>query len=179
MHTGASGDSSPPRAFPRRGVRWLLTFAHFSRAGASGGSSPLHTFLHSGMSLAPRGPHITLNEWESRVLYTRLPLMWGWLHMNESVLLHMVAAECNVHSVNQFWQLKFNFMKQIKVSVRQTKMRWNSGQISNSVTFFVLVLTFFLKLWCTGKCHPFPVCLLVNLNALTQLIKMTSWGANS
>ncbi len=42
--TWASGDSSPSRAFPRRGVRWLLTFAHFSRTVASGDSSPSCAF---------------------------------------------------------------------------------------------------------------------------------------
>ncbi len=52
VRAGASGDSSPSRAFSRRGTRWLLAFARFSRrgqvtprlrafrAGASGDSSP-------------------------------------------------------------------------------------------------------------------------------------------
>ncbi len=56
FHAGASGDSSPSHAFLRRDIRWLL---------------------------APRGPHITLNKWESGVLYTRQPLMWGWYCVNK------------------------------------------------------------------------------------------------
>ncbi len=49
MRTGASGDSSPSRAFPRRGVRWLITFACISRAGASGDSSPSCAFPSRGI----------------------------------------------------------------------------------------------------------------------------------
>ncbi len=62
----------------------LCTLFH---AGASGDSSPLQAFLRQGISwlLAPRGPHIALNEWESGALYTRQPLMWGWYHVNERV----------------------------------------------------------------------------------------------
>ncbi len=47
--TWASGDSSPSRAFPRRGVKWLLTFAHFSRTVASGDSSPSRAFPCRGI----------------------------------------------------------------------------------------------------------------------------------
>ncbi len=70
FHTGASGDSSPSRAFPRRGIK-----------------DPSCTFPRRGMRwlLAPRGPHFTLNEWESGVLCTWQPLMWGWYRGNERV----------------------------------------------------------------------------------------------
>ncbi len=56
FHAGASGDSSPSHAFLRRDIRWLL---------------------------APRGAHIALNKWESGVLYTRQPVMWGWYCVNK------------------------------------------------------------------------------------------------
>ncbi len=100
MRTGASGDSSPLRAFPRRGIRWLLTFARFSPQGHQV-TPHLRTLFCSGGwgdSFAPRGPHITLNQWESGVLYTRPPLMWGWFHVNESVPLHMAAADVGLAS---------------------------------------------------------------------------------
>ncbi len=100
MRTGASGDSSPLRAFPRRGIRWLLTFACFSSQGHQV-TPHLRTLFCSGGwgdSFAPRGPHITLNQWESGVLYTRPPLMWGWFHVNESVPLHMAAADVGLAS---------------------------------------------------------------------------------
>ncbi len=69
FHTGASGDSSPLRAFPRMGVKWLLTFV---RRGIKD-PSPSCIFLCRGMRwlLAPRGSHIALNEWVSGVLCTR------------------------------------------------------------------------------------------------------------
>ncbi len=64
---GASGDSPPSRAFPRRGTRWLIAFARFSaqghrvttrlcalfRAGASGDSSPSRAFLCRGIRWLP------------------------------------------------------------------------------------------------------------------------------
>ncbi len=124
FRAGAPGDSSPSRAFPRRGTRWLLAFARFSAqghqvppfalfcAGASDDSSLLHAFLRRGIrwllafarhfiiwltAALRRGPlhywrvgerlkqglHVTLNEWESGVLYTRQPLMWGWYRANK------------------------------------------------------------------------------------------------
>ncbi len=60
---GASGDSPPLRAFPRRGTRWLIAFARFSaqghqvtprlralfRAGAPGDSSPSRAFPRRGI----------------------------------------------------------------------------------------------------------------------------------
>ncbi len=63
FRAGAPGDSSPSRAFPRRGIRWLLAFARFPaqghqatprlhalfRAGASGDSSPSRAFPRRGI----------------------------------------------------------------------------------------------------------------------------------
>ncbi len=155
--TWASGDSSPSRAFPRRGVRWLLTFAHFSRTVASGDSSPsrafpcrgirwlltLARFLMQGHQVTPhlrafmrwllctaRAPYhlewvrersplhtaaadvgLVSCEWEG-ILYSRLPLMLGWFHVNESVPLHMAATdvglvscewECPLHMADHCW----------------------------------------------------------------------------
>ncbi len=100
MCIGASGDSSPSRAFPHRGVRWLLTFARFLRRGIR-------------WLLAPQGPHNALNEWESGVLYTRQLLMWGWYHVNERVSsTHgsrwcgagiMWMKECLLYTADRCW----------------------------------------------------------------------------
>ncbi len=63
FRAGAPGDSSPSRAFSRRGTRWLLAFTRFSaqghqvtprlralpRSGASGTSSPSRTFSRRGI----------------------------------------------------------------------------------------------------------------------------------
>ncbi len=91
FHAGASGDSSPSHAFPRRGIRWLLAFARFSvpehqltpcTARASyrlewvREQSPLHT--------TAADVRLVSCEWEG-ILYTRQPLKWGWYHENERV----------------------------------------------------------------------------------------------
>ncbi len=82
MCTGASGDSSPSHAFPRRGIRWIPTFSRFSKQGHQVTPHLRMLFCAGGWgdSFAPRGPHITLNEWERSPLHT---VMWGWYHVNE------------------------------------------------------------------------------------------------
>ncbi len=89
MRTRASGDSSPLRAFPRRGVRWLLAFARFSHTGASGDFSPSHAFSHrvirwlltfarfsaQGNEVTPLHREGPIPPWMRVSLYTWQPLM--------------------------------------------------------------------------------------------------------
>ncbi len=46
FRAGAPGDSSPSRAFPRRGIRWLLAFARFP---AQGHQAPSRAFSRRGI----------------------------------------------------------------------------------------------------------------------------------
>ncbi len=77
------GDSSPSPAFLRGGIRWLLAFARrfIIWLTAALRRGPLH-YWRVGERLK-QGLHVTLNEWESGVLYTRQPLMWGWYRVNK------------------------------------------------------------------------------------------------
>ncbi len=89
FHAGASGDSSPLRAFPRRGIRWLLTFARFSAQGDE--VTPLHREGPISPWISERVESSTHGRrwcgagfmWMRVSLYTWQPLMWGWHHVNE------------------------------------------------------------------------------------------------
>ncbi len=125
FHAGASGDSSPLRAFPRRGIRWLLTFARFSAQGDE--VTPLHRegpispWISERVESSTHGRRwcgagfmwmrVSLYTWQplmwgwhhvnERLSLHRQPLMWGWFHVNESVPLHMAALMWDWNHVNE------------------------------------------------------------------------------
>ncbi len=125
FHAGASGDSSPSRAFPRRGIRWLLAFASFSAPGHQltpctarapyrlewvRERSPLHTTAADvrlvsckweGILYTPQTAvgGLVLCELESSVFQTWQPLMRGWYCGNE----WRAKWLCFAHSRTPLW----------------------------------------------------------------------------